>query len=70
MKSEAATKFMDELIANPELRSQFRSDPEGALAQSGVELDEEERKALTSQDWSGFPDQELGQRVSKITRWG
>ncbi len=70
MKSEAATKFMDELIANPELRSQFRSDPEGALAQSGVQLDDEERKALTSQDWREVPDQELGQRVSKMTRWG
>jgi hypothetical protein len=70
MENESASKLIDQLISDPQLRADFRADPEGALTRSGVELSEEQRKALASEDWKQVPDQELGQRVSKATRWG
>jgi hypothetical protein len=42
----------------------MRKDPEGAAERSGLQLDDEDRQALRSIDWSGS-DEELKERVSK-----
>ena len=68
MSTDAASSFLDQLIADPELRTRFRTDPEATMREAG--LDEEERRALADTDWSSVPDQELAQRVSKNTRAG
>jgi hypothetical protein len=68
MNTDAATRFLDQLINNPELRSQFRDDPEATMIRAG--LDEQQRKALAGVDWNSVPDQELAQRVSKNFRIG
>jgi hypothetical protein len=63
MSEEAACRFLDPLISNPELRSQFRSDPEQTMISAGI--DEQQRKELTEMDLTNVPDQELAQRISK-----
>ena len=65
MESEAASRFLDQLINSPKLRAQFREDPEGTLMGAGVELNERDRSSLVAVDWSRVPDQELAQHVSK-----
>jgi hypothetical protein len=68
VNTDAATRFLDQLINDPQLRSRFRSDPDGTMIEAG--LDEQQRKALAGVDWNSVPDQELAQRVSKTTKWG
>jgi hypothetical protein len=63
VKSEAASRFLDQLINNPQLRSQFRADPEGTMVSAGI--DERDRKELAEMNLADVPDQELAQRVSK-----
>jgi hypothetical protein len=46
----------------------MRRDPEGAAERSGLQLDDEDREALRSIDWSGT-DEQLNERVSKLVRW-
>jgi hypothetical protein len=48
----------------------MKQDPEGAAQREGFALDEEDRQALKSVDWSGS-DEQLNQRVSKrfAARW-
>jgi DNA-directed RNA polymerase specialized sigma24 family protein len=69
MDRDTATKFLDELTNNPQLRAEFREDPEAALIRSGLELNEHDRKTLASMDWGQVPDQELAQRMSKSFSW-
>ena len=66
MKSEAASRFLDQLITDPQLRSQFRTDPEATMISAGI--DEHDRKELAAVDWGQVPDQELAQRISKGLR--
>jgi hypothetical protein len=68
MTSEAAGRFLDQLIADPGLRSRFRSDPEGTMIAAG--LDEHQRRELDAGNWADLPDAELAQRVSKGLRHG
>jgi hypothetical protein len=43
--------------------------PENGVHTTGYQLDDEDRQALRSVDWSGS-DEQLNQRVSKLsTRW-
>ena len=42
-------------------------DPEGAAERSGYQLDDEDKQALRSMDWSGS-DEQLTDRVSKLSR--
>ena len=63
MESEAASRFLDQLINNPQLRSQFRADPEGTMVSAGI--DERDRQELAAMNLTDVPDQELAQRVSK-----
>ena len=54
----------DRFMNDAEFREQMRQDPEGAAERSGLQLDEEDKQALRSIDWSGT-DEELKERVSK-----
>jgi hypothetical protein len=60
---QLADKFMNDA----EFRDQMRQDPEGAAEREGFALDEEDRQALKSMDWSGS-DEALNDRVSKVIR--
>ena len=65
---EAMQQLTDRFMNDADFREQMQQDPEGAAERSGYQLDEEDRQALRSVDWSGS-DEELNERVSKIMRW-
>ena len=65
---EAMQQLADRFMNDAEFREQMRQDPEGAAERSGLQLDDEDKQALRSVDWSGS-DEELNQRVSKAVRW-
>ncbi len=66
---ETMQQLTDKFMNDPEFREQMRQDPEGTAERSGFQLDEEDRQALQSVDWS-LPDEQLKERVSKGSRWG
>jgi len=61
---ESMQQLTDRFMNDAEFREQMRQDPEGAAERSGLPLDDEDRQALRSVDWSGS-DEELKERVSK-----
>ena len=61
---EAMQQLADRFMNDADFREEMRQDPEGAAERSGFALDEEDRQALRSVDWSGS-DEELKERVSK-----
>jgi hypothetical protein len=62
-------QLTDRFMNDADFREQMQQDPEGAAERSGYQLDEEDRQALRSVDWSGS-DEELKERVSKgYVRW-
>ena len=66
---EAMQQLTDRFMNDTDFREQMKQDPEGAAERSGLQLDEEDRQALKSVDWSGS-DEALNDRVSKlIYRW-
>jgi hypothetical protein len=65
---EAMQQLADRFMNDTDFREQMKQDPEGAAERSGLQLDEEDRQALKSVDWSGS-DEELNERVSKSMRW-
>ncbi len=65
---EAMQQLTDRFMNDPEFRERMRQDPEGAAEGAGLELDEEDRQALRSVDWSQS-DEQLKERVSKSYRW-
>jgi hypothetical protein len=60
---QVAERFMND----EQSREQMRQDPEGAAERSGYQLDDEDKQALRSMDWSGS-DEALNDRVSKLYR--
>jgi hypothetical protein len=54
----------DRFIHDASFREQMKQDPEGAAEGSSLPLDEGDKQALRSIDWSGS-DEELKVRVSK-----
>jgi hypothetical protein len=60
---QLANRFMNDAT----FREEMRRDPEGAAESSGLPLDEEDKQALRSIDWSGS-DEALNDRVSKLVR--
>ena len=64
---EAMQQLADRFMEDPEFREEMRQDPEGAAERSGLPLDDEDKQALGSVDWSGS-DEELNERVSKYIR--
>ena len=65
---EAMQQLTDRFMNDAAFREEMRQDPEGAAERSGYQLDEEDRQALKSVDWSGS-DEELRERVSKAASW-
>jgi len=67
---EAMQQLADRFMNDAGFREEMRQDPEGAAETQGYQLDEEDRQALRSVDWSGS-DEQLNQRVSKLysARW-
>ncbi len=66
---EAMQQLADRFMNDAGFREEMKQDPEGAAQRSGFALDEEDRQALKSMDWSAT-DEELNQRVSKaLYRW-
>lgn len=67
---EAMQQLADRFMNDADFREEMRKDPEGAAERSGYQLDDEDRQALQSVDWSGS-DEELKERVSKgySIRW-
>ena len=66
---EAMQQLADRCMNDAQFREEMRQDPEGAAEREGFALDEEDRQALRSVDWSGS-DEELKERVSKAyVRW-
>ncbi len=61
---EAMQQLAGRFMEDAEFREEMRQDPEGAAERSGYQLDEEDRQALKSMDWSGS-DEELQDRISK-----
>jgi hypothetical protein len=66
---EAMQQLTERFMNDADFREEMRQDPEGTAQRSGLQLDEEDRQALKSIDWSGS-NEELKERVSKYTiRW-
>ena len=65
---ESMQQLADKFMNDAGFREEMRRDPEGAADRSGLPLDDEDRQALRSMDWSGS-DEELKERVSKMRSW-
>ncbi len=66
---EAMQQLADRFMNDADFREQMQQDPQGAAERSGLPLDEEDKQALKSIDWSGS-DEQLNARVSKVLlRW-
>ena len=61
---ESMQQLADKFMNDADFRKEMRRDPEGAAEGSGLPLDEEDKQALRSIDWSGS-DEQLNERVSK-----
>jgi hypothetical protein len=59
----------EQLQSDPQFRAAFQHDPVAASEAAGHELDDDDRAAITAQDWSALSDDELLARASKSTRW-
>jgi hypothetical protein len=64
---EAMQQLTDRFMNDEAFREEMKQDPEGAAERSGLPLDDEDKQALKSVDWSGS-DERLNERVSKIYR--
>ncbi len=61
---EVMRQLTDRFMNDAAFREEMRKDPEGAAKRAGYKLDEEDRQALRSVDWSQS-DEQLKERVSK-----
>jgi hypothetical protein len=65
MSQAALAQVMDRYTNDPTFRTELKTDPQGAIERSGIQLDPKEREAVENIDWS-LPDEQLKERVSKI----
>ncbi len=67
---ESMQQLADRFMNDADFREQMQQDPQGAAERSGLPLDEEDKQALMSIDWSDS-DEQLKERVSKAyaIRW-
>lgn len=65
---ESMQHLTERFMNDAEVREQMKQDPEGSADSTGLQLDEEDRQALRSIDWSGS-DEQLKERVSKRIGW-
>jgi hypothetical protein len=68
-KSQLMRQLFDRYANDPEFQQQMRREPVGTaerfmVERSGMKLDEGDRQALNSMDWS-LPDEQLSGRASK-----
>ena len=63
---ESMQQLADRFMNDASFREEMRRDPQGAAERSGLPLDDEDKQALRTVDWSDS-DEELNERVSK--RW-
>jgi hypothetical protein len=61
---EAMQKLTDRFMNDPDFRERMKQDPEGTAQSEGIQLDEEDKQALQSVDWS-LSDEQLKERVSQ-----
>jgi hypothetical protein len=61
---ESMQQLADRFMNDASFREEMKQDPEGAAERSGLQLDEEDKQALRSIDWSGT-DEQLKERVLK-----
>ncbi len=61
---EAMQKLTDRFMNDPDFRERMKQDPEGTAQSEGLQLDEEDKQALQSVDWS-LSDEQLKERVSQ-----
>lgn len=66
-KRQLIEQLTDRFLNDPEFRQQMRLDPVGTAENFGMELDEEDRQALLSIDWT-LPDEQLTERVGKSAK--
>ena len=64
MNAEAVEGLMDRWMNDPTFRADLRANPEQAVKNVGITLNQDEMAALNSVDWS-LSDDELTQRVTK-----
>jgi hypothetical protein len=65
---DSMQQLADRFMNDADFRGQMRQDPEGAAERSGLQLDDEDKQALRSIDWSGS-DEVLSERISKGIGW-
>jgi hypothetical protein len=65
MGQETMQTLADRLTEDPQPRAEFQRDPEAAAVTAGIALDDSDREALRSEDWSQVGDEELAARISK-----
>jgi hypothetical protein len=67
---DSLQQLADKVMNDATFREEMRRDPVQSAETSGLPLDEEDRKAMRSIDWSGS-DEQLSERVSKsaVRRW-
>jgi hypothetical protein len=65
---EEMQKLTDRFMNDPDFRERMKQDPEGTAQSEGLQLDEEDRQALQSVDWSQS-DEQLKERVSQRRMW-
>jgi hypothetical protein len=61
---EAMQQLAERFMNEADFREQMRQDPVETAERSGLQLDEEDKRALRSVDWS-LPEEQLRKRVSK-----
>ncbi len=64
---ESMQQLADRFMNDEQFREEMRQDPEGAAERSGYHLDDEDKQALKSVDWSSS-DEALNDRVTKLYR--
>ena len=64
---ETMQQLAERFMNDAQFREEMQQDPEGAAQRSGYHLDDEDKQALKSVDWSG-PNEALNDRVSKLLR--
>jgi hypothetical protein len=65
---EAMQQLTDRFMEDADFRERMKQDPEGTAKSEGLQLDEEDKQALKSVDWSQS-DEELKERVSQRRMW-
>ncbi len=65
---ESMKQLTDKFMNDAQFHEEMRRDPVRTAESSGMPLDEEDRQALHSMDWSSS-DEELKERVSKGVLW-